>query len=397
LNNNNPDLSQNLCEPLAAAEDFEHPVETRKNSRMAFYIAFLALFFTAVGITVGYKHWLRIDDKAESALAEIKVIKQQLSQTAKKHNVEALSASLTQSSNDAEQRLNDSLIELDQIREQTNYSAQSVTDQIAELTRQQSQLNNNPKQDNHKPTYAVHLIQLAEVRFLLESAKHRFTIHYDKDPALHFLKAADQLLIQISSPQLLTVREKLKADISTLEQFSAPNVKLVSAHIRELDQSIQPLATLEKELTNGESLAIFKEVDDNSITGKVKQYINDSVSIRKQTTLPRYAPNSNDKKRIDQLLRLRLESLRLMTLQHYDEEFHQQIKSIKQLLELYYSVTDSTPWLAALDKMDAENISPQHPNISTALDTLLNMHLTTSNTSQQHAIKPTPTKTKDNQ
>ncbi len=369
----------------------EHPIETRKNSRMAFYIAFLALFFTAVGITVGYKHWLRIDDKAKSALKEIHIIKQQLSHTADKNKVEQLSANLTQSSNDTEQRLTESLQELDQIREQTTYSAQTVTDQIAELTRQQY------NQNNDKPWKKTDsLIQLAEVRFLLESAERRFSMDYDKHSALQFLKAADQILIQMASPEWLSVREKLTQNIAQLERYSSPDLKALTTTIRKLDRDIKPLMELEKKLANGEQVVLFEDINNKSLTGKVKNYINDAISIRKQTTLPRYAPHSSDKERIDQLLRLRIESLRLMAMQRHNQEYHLQIKSIKQMLELYYSVVDAKPWLATLEKLDEEDLTPQRPIISTALDTLLKTPSETATATSTEATKTNQTAIREN-
>ncbi len=346
----------------------EHPAETRKNSRLALYIAFLALFFTAVGITVGYKHWLRIDDKARAALKEISIIHLQLKETANKSKVEELSTHLTESSNKAEQRLIESLHELDQIREQTTYSAQTVTDQIAELTLKR-QLSHPASK---KASQTTQLTQFAEVRFLLESAKRRLTMDYDKDHALQFLKAADQILIQINSTELLSVREKLAHDIAELERFTIQDTQELSATITQLEQDIKPLADLQKSLANGEPIQVFEDEDDSeSLTSKVKTYINDSISIRKQTTLPRYAPNSSDKSRIDQLLQLRLESLRIMAMERHNTLYHQQIKSLKQMLELYYSVEDSKAWLATLDELDAEDLTPQRPNISSALDMLL--------------------------
>ncbi len=359
-----PDQSHHQKQDTSLDDDnLEHPAETRKNSRLALYIAFLALFFTAVGITVGYKHWLRIDDKARAALKEINVIHLQLKETANKAKVEELSAHLTESSNEAEQRLTESLHELDQIREQTTYYAKTVTDQIAELTLKPL------KQISQQTTQSA---QLAEVRFLLESAQRRLMMNYDKDHALQFLKAADQVLIQIGSTELLPVREKLAHDIAELERFSIQDTHQLSTTISQLEQDIKPLADLQKDLANSETVQLFEGVDDTeSLTGKVKTYINDSISIRKQTTLPRYAPNTSDKNRIDQLLQLRLESLRIMALQRHDALYHQQIKSIKQMVELYYSIEDSQPWLAILDELDAEDLTPQRPNISSALDTLL--------------------------
>ena len=366
LNSINPESTDNQSH---ATENDELTGETQKNSRLALYIAFLALFFTTVGITVGYKHWLRINDKAKAALEEIVTIKEQLQHTADKSKVEALKTQLEHSSKAAQQRLTDSLIELDQIREQTIYSAQTVTDQIKELTQQQFTLNNT-----HYPFKATdQKIQLTEVRYLLESAKRRFTLNYDKDSAIKLLKAADQILIQVASPELLGVRKKLAEDIAALEQFSPPNIKELSSAITTLEGNIKPLADLEKKLPHGEQVALFDIKDKARLWGKIKNYINESVSIRKQTTLPRYAPNQSDKQRIDQLLQLRMESLRLMVIQRHNQLFHLQIAKIKHMLELYYSTDDTKPWLMTLNQWDAIDLSPSRPDITAALNSLLQM------------------------
>ncbi len=383
---NNPD-AEKTDEAVADTPD-KMTGETRKNSRLALYLAFLSLFFTALGITVGYKHWLRIHDKAKLALTEITVLKEQLAHTANHSTVEKLQASLAQSSNEAEQRLTSAINELDQIRKQTTYSAKTVTDQVRELTLLQSTHGlSNPQTIN--TTNAAQKTLQAEVRFLLESAKRSLHINHDKVSALQLLKAADQLLIQIASEALLPVREKLAHDIIQLEQFSPPKLAELSLLISQLETDIKPLTALETPLAEGEKIDLFQVNDENSLTGIVKNYINDSVTINKQTNPPRYALSLVDKQRTDQLLKLRLESLRLMLLQRQNATYHQQIKTIKQLLDLYYSPIDTKPWFVTLEKLNEQNLTPSHPDISTALEQLIQapIHPSTASNDNNKNIK----------
>lgn len=346
------------------AEADEQTVETHKNSKLALAIAFLALFFTVIGITVGYKHWLRIHDKAKLALQEISSIQQQLKQTARQSSVDELRKHFEETSNAADQRLADSIHELDKIREKTEYSAKTVTDQIAALTIQNQNQTSNSATQSGQPG-------LAEIRFLLESAKRRLNISYDKKSALALLKEADKLFIQLNSPQWLTIREKLANDIATLQQFSLPDIDALSTQIDRLDKAIIPLAQVEKTLPNSEEVLLFENPDTEKLTGKIKAYLNDSITIHKQTDPPRYALDKSNKERIDLLLELRLESLRLMLYERNNEAWHQQIARLRHMLDVYYPPTIAKPWLDTLDRLDRVNLAPPLPNINSALEEML--------------------------
>ena len=244
-NNSLDDITSEASDDTTDEASDEMTGETRKNSRLALYLAFLSLFFTALGITVGYKHWLRIHDKAKLALTEITVLKEQLSHTANNSKVEKLQASLSLSSNEAEQRLTSAINELDQIRKQTTYSAKTVTDQIRELTLLQS---TNDLSNRHATNTTQKTLQ-TEVRFLLESAKRSLHINHDKVSALQLLKAADQLLIRVASEELLSVREKIAQDIIQLEQFSLPNIAELSQLISQLETDIKPSISIRNNIS----------------------------------------------------------------------------------------------------------------------------------------------------
>jgi len=49
-----------------------------RRTRFTQFLAWLALFFTAIGIAAGSKHWFRIDDKTKLALKQIQEIKEEI-------------------------------------------------------------------------------------------------------------------------------------------------------------------------------------------------------------------------------------------------------------------------------------------------------------------------------
>ena len=61
-----------------------------RRTRFTQFLAWLALFFTAVGIAAGYKNWLRIHDKAKLSLKQIVEIRGEIPDFAKKSKVQFL-------------------------------------------------------------------------------------------------------------------------------------------------------------------------------------------------------------------------------------------------------------------------------------------------------------------
>ena len=58
-----------------------------RRTRFTQFLAWLALFFTAVGIAAGYKNWLRIHDKAKLNLRNVEEIRGEMPDFAKKSKV----------------------------------------------------------------------------------------------------------------------------------------------------------------------------------------------------------------------------------------------------------------------------------------------------------------------
>ncbi|CAA6827082.1 MAG: Unknown protein [uncultured Thiotrichaceae bacterium] len=339
-----------------------HQPSASRTARFASYLAIVALCFTALGVTVGYKHWLRISDKAKDALSQIQVIQSELDAKANTSALEEATKNFESISQANTDKLNSTLEQLSSIKEETLYAASTVSTHIEELTLLQAGL----PQIRTRMTRAE--VRLAEIRFLLESARNRLILSYDKTGALALLKAADLMLLRIGSADLLPVRELLIKDISQLEQYALPDTRELLSTITNIEESIQPLSKLTSAKATTQPVNIFNtSEEDKSLTAQFKNYVNNSISITKDTQPPKEILNLANKQRTDQLMKLRLTTLRLNVLERQDSEFHFQIKEINKMLDKYYLPEQNMPWKKELSAMDELSLTPEAPSIDSAL------------------------------
>ena len=336
--------------------------EVVKSSKLALSIALLALFFTAIGITAGYKHWMRIHIKSKDALKEISLLKEQIKQTVDKELINKHNEILSASTSKSQQALAKALKELDRVSKETHYLASTINKQVAELTQLQAQKNSNIKVPQQS--------QLAYVHFILKSAKQNLSLLHDKKSTLSALKSADKILIEIGSPDQLDLRKKIAHDIAAVEQYKAIDIDEFSTQISELDKAITPLFSTNREdatTTKEVSLLPLSNNEKHAIKDTLKEYLNNSVTLRKTTEQPYQLLNSSDKERIDHLITLRLETLRLMLLQRQDKEYHRQIAQIIKTLKKYYSSRQFEPWVKQLKILNKAQLNKKPPILTSVL------------------------------
>ena len=215
----------------------EHMQENRKSAKLALFIALIALSFTAIGITAGYKHWLRIHVKTKEALTDINILKTQLALTANKKMLDDFTATFKNTTNKERERLEQSVTKLDQVSKQANYAASTVHQQIAAFTTKQEQQTSN--------TATQHSTQHAYVPFILQSAQRQLHFLHDKKGTLALLKIADQMLIEIGSKKYLALRQHIAEDIAALEHYQPIDIEALSTIIRQLEEDITPLMGLD--------------------------------------------------------------------------------------------------------------------------------------------------------
>lgn len=344
-----------------------------KGAGFALFIAFLALFFTVVGIAAGYKHWQRMNTKAKEHSTQLASIDQVLSQKADSNTLESLRSDLKQTVDSLSAAANADLQKMAQMNNETRQFAETVTAQVEQVTRLQARLQHNlaPKND--------HDWQIEEVAFLLRLANQELHLTGVKAPSLAALKEADFLLGKLGSVTYLPVRQQLAKDIATLEAFAEPDLIDLSQRINAL--TIELSAQLAHALPNPaqkieEPLVVTDQSarTENSIWQEYKQKaintLNEAVVVHQIDQPLASALDSESRQSLHQLILLRLENLRLMALQRRDKNYHQQIALIRDTLQAYYPKDQATRLLENLNNLDQLNLQPPLPDISASLKQL---------------------------
>ncbi len=344
-----------------------------RRTRFTQFLAWLALFFTAIGIAAGSKHWFRIDDKTKLALHQIQELKQQLPNFALQEKLSVLEKELNDNFKTNKAHLDKAMTELRTIQDSTQYIADSVYVQAEELTKQQ------PDVKIQTPTLKDW--SLGEVHFLLQTAVQQFELKKDKESSLISFKLADNLLLERGDLDLLPVRKKISEDIAAVNQYAAVDVTALSQKIDSMLTSLKPvIAKTEPNSKNVELLPTKDETDgqDNNnnsdkkdtLVNRVKKTINDAVIIRKLDKPLQEDLDIDAKERLYQLFSLRFETLKIMLLQGDNENYQKQLERIKALVNNYYTDEKKETYLEQIKELSKINLSPTLPKANASLQLL---------------------------
>lgn len=343
-----------------------------KGVGFALFIAFLALFFTVVGIATGYKHWQRMNNKANNNTNQITALSQTVTQKADASDLESLRSQVKQSVDTISTASTADLQKMAQMNNETRQFAETVTAQVEQVTSLQARLQHNvaPKTD--------HDWQIEEVAFLLRLANQELHLTGVKAASLAAMKEADLLLGKLGSVSYLPVRQQLAKDIATLEAFAEPDLIDLSQRINALTvelsaqlanalpnptpKSTEPTAT---DTANQTEESLWQQYKQKAIST-----LNEAVVVHQVDQPLASALDSESRQSLYQLLLLRLENLRLMALQRQDKSYHQQIALIRDTLQAYYPQEQAAGSLATLNSLDQLNLQPQLPDISASLKQL---------------------------
>ena len=365
-------------------EDEQQKLLRKLNRRTRFtqFLAWLALFFTMVGIAAGYKNWLRIHDKAKAGLQGVEEIRKALPRFAKQERVAVLEKELNDNFKNNKAHLDSAMHELRNIQDSTQHIAETVYTQVEALTKQQEAI-------VKIQTPTIKDWSLGEVHFLLQTAVQRFNLKQDQAGAIAAFKLADSLLVERGSLAFLPVRKQISEDIAAVNQYAIADTSALSQKIDTLLKELKPLPKpIESEAeiqelipTTAVQIGAQGEKNKESIVARMTATINKAVVIRKEGKTLQAEMDIEAKERLYQLLSLRLETLRMMLLQGDDKNYHQQAKRIKELTKSYYPEKTNGKLLKQLDDLDSANLAPTLPDVSRSL-TLLE-ELMTKNMTQK--------------
>ncbi len=358
--------------------------ERRFRGWFTLFLAWMALFFTAVGIFAGYKNWLRIHDKTKINKASIELIQKQLGDVPSNEKLSLIRDELLKKTKELEEQTSKTLTKTQRYSQQSQHYAETIDAQVAEITQMQARL-----QLSSRPNTSKDWI-LSETEFLLRMANRQLHLDKDKHSALSALRAADENLARLGAPHFLPVRQQITNDITNLEQYAEPNIAELSQKISSLMLKLRPLPANDKDINSGEKVNIGEEkkaaVDDNGanslwseVKEKAQDTFNQAIIIRKHNKPIQNALDADSRLQLYNLIQLRLETLRLMLLQRFDKEYHQQISLIKQTLEQYYPEEKAQPLLEIMADLDKQNLSPKRPDISKSIKQFESALLTEKN------------------
>lgn len=358
-----------------------------RRTRFTQFLAWLALFFTMVGIAAGYKNWLRIHDKAKAGIKGVVEIKSELPNFVLKERLVILEKKINDNLKGNKAHLDAAMHELRNIQDSTQHIAETVYIQVEALTKQQEAV-------VKIQTPTIKDWSLGEVHFLLQTAVQRFNLKQDQSGAIAAFKLADTLLVERGSIELLPVRKQISKDIAAVNQYAIADTSALSQKIDGLLSQLKPAPEPKEKETKVAELIPEKKINEQqtiqneSLVSRVKNSINNAVVIRKEEKTLQAEMEFEAKERLYQLLSLRLETLRMMLLQGDDKNYHQQVKRIKELTKSYYSEGTNGDLLGQLDLLDKANLAPMVPDVSQSLELLEELMIkATMKTDTEHKEK----------
>lgn len=336
----------------------------KRRSRFTLFIAWIALFFTVIGIAAGYKNWMRINERAKAATHGVKALQEQVSQYASKSSVVAFNKKLLEELEQNREKISQSVEKINNERAVSKHTAALLEKQANLLTQAQEKSSLSPQ----IPSIAW---RIAELKYLLKTADQRLQLYKDKTGALNALKTAEDTLLKIGDRKYLPVRKKLAEEIVALEAFLVPNIGAITQGINDLIKVIEALPVAD-EIKGSEKVQLFSTTtkENPSFLEKLASKVNETVVIHKFDESVQKTLGIDEKEKLNNLLHLRLETLRLMVLQGLDKNYHQQLDLIKQTLKKYYPDMINHSLLKDFQALEKVKLSPTPPDISNSLKLL---------------------------
>ena len=344
--------------------DLEKQVRTlRKRSIFTLFLTWLALFFTIIGIAAGYKNFLRVHDKAKQARDDAKVAVALMPQMASKASIETWQQQVRSQLVANQAQSADELTELRALKNSNVYIETTLKKQIEQLTRQQQLLNS---QVSSVPKQLGDSWQIAEIRYLLKIAERHLRLNQDASTAIIALKAADQELIALASPSLLPIRALIARDIASLQGFQSVDLASVLSTIDDLAKQLSPLLTNER--LEGKKPDAIEDMGRNtdSVLNRMKAKLDEAVVIKRYDNKLAQTIKGDTQLVRYELIRLKLETLKLLALKSQQKAYKGQLEQLAQLLKLEHTGLLDRSASATLSRLEGMALQSAPPKLLSA-------------------------------
>ena len=223
---------------------------------------------------------------------------------------------------------------------------------------------------------------IAEVEYLLIIAMHRLLLEEDVITALAAMEAADLRLKGLGDPGLLPVRQQLVSDMNQLRAVNHADIAGMAIYLAELVDLAADLPLNSEVITKADAAlsADENQIDEGlaaePIWKKVPrllwQEIKSLVVIKRSGEARQVLLLPGEEYFLTQNLRLELESARLSVLRADSGNLRASVVLIQSWLRQYFDTNDSAVInvMETLDRMQAIELQPALPDISSSVETL---------------------------
>ena len=223
---------------------------------------------------------------------------------------------------------------------------------------------------------------IAEVEYLLIIAMHRLLLEGDIVTALAAMEAADLRLKGLGDPGLLPVRQQLVADMNQLRAVNHVDIAGMAIYLAELVDLAADLPLNSEVITKADTaLAADENQIDEGLAAEpiwkkvprlLWQEIKGLVVIKRSGEARQALLLPGEEYFLTQNLRLELESARLSVLRADSGNLRASVVLIQSWLRQYFDTSNSAVInvMETLDQMQAVDLQPVLPDISSSVETL---------------------------
>ncbi|MGO4894662.1 uroporphyrinogen-III C-methyltransferase [Flavobacterium sp. W21_SRS_FM6] len=225
---------------------------------------------------------------------------------------------------------------------------------------------------------------LAEANYLLNMAGRKLWLEHDVATSLLMLQAADGRLQDMNDTSLLMVREKLAADMYTLQQLNPLSTTNLALEISGLSKQVAslPLTFFQKPEDLEASSDIVNDDNDwyTNLVNSISQVLKGFFSVKKITTEVKPFMSEQQQWLVKEQLKFTLVSAQTALLQQQSVVFEEQLNNALRLVNEHFDTTQSnvmqfTESLQRLRSSEVEQTYPQQFTASNALQDIINDRL----------------------
>lgn len=274
-------------------------------------------------------------------------------------------------------RISDVRFEMRDMAQASEYRATShvedLSQRIANLERRNQQLSDSIEYLRSQAEGARGSWVRTEVEYVLRMAAQHLEVERDPGGALAALRAAERRLSDFSDPAYAPVVDRLRQDITALEQISMPDVGGIMLTLDGIANAIDRLPLVQPEPLRRspprQTEPGFAGVDWSGLWKRIRESFKSMITIRREGRPEQMLLAPDEEYFVHLNAQLKLEGARVAALRRDGDAFRDSVRSAQAWIERWYDTSDPTvqAMLGELTALERQRLNPPLPDITGAL------------------------------